>query len=114
MDRNNYISQDELDNDYKVNIIIINIIKFVLIFIFLYLQLDPSQQYFDRVNTNRRSSVKDYNMPMSVSNNNNNTTKQTIMFNDQIFKVKLNKSKSQSQMALGIHVIPTYDLDSQK
>jgi hypothetical protein len=35
MDRNNYISQDELDNDYKVNIIIINIIKFVLIFIFL-------------------------------------------------------------------------------
>ncbi len=54
-------------------------------------------------------------MPMSVSNNNNNnTTKQTIMFNDQIFKVKLNKSKSQSQMALGIHVIPTYDLDSQK
>ena len=49
---------------------------------------------------------------MSVSNN--TTTKQTIMFNDQIFKVKLNKSKSQSQMVLGIHVIPTYDLDSQK
>ena len=49
-----------------------------------------------------------------------NTTKQqqpsTTMFNDQIFKVKLanNTNKSESNMALGIHVIPTYDLDSQK
>ena len=37
MERNNYISQDELDNDYKVNIfdIIIIIIKFDLIFILI-------------------------------------------------------------------------------
>ena len=82
-----YISQEELDDT-------------------------STQQFFNRVNQNRQSIVKNSdNNPITIWSN---QTAHKTTYNDQIFKIKIAKCVHKQEQALGIHVIPTYDLDSQK